>query len=83
MLRLIGKGSKERIVPLTEDTVQALREHWQDRGLDLDAPGAAADGVPLVAPTVVPPTPASREKFGVTDAGEVTRAAGYTPCAGS
>ncbi|WP_257825038.1 site-specific integrase [Burkholderia glumae] len=79
MLRLIGKGSKERIVPLTEDTVQALREHWQDRGLDLDAPGAAADGVPLVAPTVVPPTPASREKFGVTETGEVTRVAGYTP----
>ncbi|KAF1065631.1 Tyrosine recombinase XerD [Burkholderia gladioli] len=79
MLRLVGKGNKERIVPLTEDAVAALREHWQDRGLDLDAPGATVDGVPLVAPTVVPPTPASQGKFGVTDTGRVTRVAGYTP----
>ncbi|MGN4112983.1 tyrosine-type recombinase/integrase, partial [Burkholderia gladioli] len=79
MLRLVGKGNKERIVPLTEDAMEALREHWQDRGLDLDAPGTNADGLPLVAPTVVPPTPASREKFGVTDTGQVTRVAGYTP----
>ncbi|KGE10510.1 integrase [Burkholderia gladioli] len=79
MLRLVGKGNKERIVPLTEDAVEALREHWQDRGLDLDAPGAKADGLPLVAPTVVPPTPAGREKFGVTDTGQATRVAGYTP----
>jgi hypothetical protein len=48
----------------------------------LDAPGAAADGVPLVVPTVVPLTPAGREKFGVTEAGEMTRVAGYTPRAG-
>ncbi|WP_244126027.1 tyrosine-type recombinase/integrase [Burkholderia gladioli] len=79
MLRLVGKGNKERIVPLTEDAVAALREHWQDRGLDFDAPGANADGVPLVAPTVVSPTPAGREKFGVTDTGQVTRVAGYMP----
>ncbi|TWC59555.1 phage integrase family protein [Burkholderia sp. SJZ115] len=76
LLRVIGKGHKERFVPVTDDTIEALRDHWQDRGLDFDS-GAA--GLPLVAPTVVPPTAAGRKKFGVTDAGEVTRVAGYTP----
>jgi site-specific recombinase XerD len=74
ILRVIGKGNKERFVPVTEDTVEALREHWRDRALDLDAGDADQ---PLVAPTVVPPTPAGRDKFGVEN-GEVTRVAGYT-----
>ncbi|KVL65423.1 site-specific integrase [Burkholderia ubonensis] len=76
LLRVVGKGHKERFVPVTDATIDALRDHWQDRGRDFDS-GAA--GLPLVAPTVVPPTPAGREKFGVTEAGEVTRVAGYTP----
>lgn len=76
LLRVIGKGRKERFVPVTDDIVAALRAHWADRGLDFDA--GATDG-PLVAPTVIPPTPAGRAKFGVTETGELTRVAGYTP----
>ncbi|WP_175836249.1 site-specific integrase [Burkholderia multivorans] len=76
LLRVIGKGNKERFVPVTDDTIEALRAHWHDRGLNFDA--GAADR-PLVAPTVIPPTPAGRDKFGVTATGEVTRVAGYTP----
>ncbi|RQR65214.1 site-specific integrase [Burkholderia sp. Bp9015] len=76
LLRVIGKGNKERFVPVTDDTIEALRAHWHDRGLNFDA-GTA--GGPLVAPTVIPPTPAGRDKFGVTETGEVTRVAGYTP----
>ncbi|WP_230686053.1 hypothetical protein [Burkholderia gladioli] len=72
MLRLVGKGNKEWIVPLAEDAMEALREHRQDRGLDLDVAGINADGVPLVVPI------AGREKFGVTQTGEVMRVAGYT-----
>ncbi|WP_273996571.1 hypothetical protein [Burkholderia sp. FERM BP-3421] len=75
ILRVICKGNKERFVPVTEDAIDALREHWRDRGLDLDAGGA---DVPLVAPTVVPPMPARRDKLGVNVSGEVTRVAGYT-----
>ncbi|WDD90397.1 site-specific integrase (plasmid) [Burkholderia sp. FERM BP-3421] len=74
MLRVIGKGNKERFVPVTEDAIDALHEHWRDRGLDLDAGDA---DLPLVAPTVVPPTPAGRYKFGVEN-GAATRVAGYT-----
>lgn len=63
-------------MPVTDDMIDALREHWQERGLDFDA-GTA--GGPLVAPTVIPPTPAGRDKFGVTETGELTRVAGWTP----
>ncbi|HDR9056982.1 TPA: site-specific integrase [Burkholderia vietnamiensis] len=76
LLRVIGKGNKERFVPVTDDTIAALREHWHDRGLDFEA---GTQGIPLVAPVVVPPTPAGRAKFGVTDAGAMTQMAGYTP----
>jgi site-specific recombinase XerD len=76
LLRVIGKGNKERFVPVTDDTIVALREHWHDRGLDFEA---GTQGIPLVAPVVVPPTPAGRAKFGLTDAGEMKQMAGYTP----
>lgn len=63
-------------MPMIDATVEALRADWADRCPDLDA--AAASG-PLVAPTMVPRTLAARKTFGVTDTGEVTRVARYTP----
>ncbi|WDD90484.1 hypothetical protein Bsp3421_000331 (plasmid) [Burkholderia sp. FERM BP-3421] len=32
MLRVIEKGNKERFVPVTDDAIDALCEHWRDRG---------------------------------------------------
>ncbi|CAE6862620.1 Tyrosine recombinase XerC [Paraburkholderia aspalathi] len=52
-LTLIGKRRRQRTVPVSPDTVAALRAHWRDRGRDFDAPGAHG---PLVAPLVVPAT---------------------------
>lgn len=75
LLQVIGKGNKERFVPLTDSTIDALRAHWRDRGSDFDAGDASG---PLVAPTVIPPTPAGRRKFGVTEGGEISIIAGYT-----
>nr|WP_217283408.1 phage integrase family protein [Paraburkholderia sp. NMBU_R16] len=62
LLEVIGKGRKQRFVPVSDECVDALRAHWRDRGLDFDA--ADAHG-PLVAPLVVPSTPRARAKFGV------------------
>lgn len=76
LLSAIRKGNKERFVPVIDDTIEAFREHWRDRALDFDA---GATKIPLVAPTVIPPTPAGRDKFGVTATGEATRVAGYAP----
>ncbi|KAA0080899.1 integrase [Paraburkholderia sp. T12-10] len=61
LLEVIGKGMKQRYVPVGDECVDAVRAHWADRGLDFDA--ADAHG-PLVAPLVVPPTPRARAKFG-------------------
>ncbi|MEK7961088.1 tyrosine-type recombinase/integrase, partial [Burkholderia contaminans] len=65
LLEVIGKGNKQRFVPISDECVDALRAHWRDRGQDLDAAAAAKPpGLPLVAPLVIPPTPRAREKFG-------------------
>ncbi|WP_018441912.1 site-specific integrase [Trinickia symbiotica] len=61
LLEVIGKGMKQRFVPISDESVDAIRAHWRDRGQDFDA--ADAEG-PLVAPLVVPPTPRARAKFG-------------------
>jgi len=45
---------KERTIPVSEEAVEALRRHWQDRNLDFDASDAAG---PLLAPIALPPTP--------------------------
>ncbi|PMS15553.1 integrase [Trinickia dabaoshanensis] len=60
LLEVIGKGMKERFVPVSDECVDAIRAHWRDRGQDFDAADAAG---PLVAPLVVPPTPRARAKF--------------------
>ncbi|HHY6930516.1 TPA: phage integrase family protein [Burkholderia ambifaria] len=65
LLEVIGKGNKQRYVPISDECVDAVRAHWRDRGQDLDAATAVeAPGLPLVAPLVIPPTPRAREKFG-------------------
>lgn len=65
LLEVIGKGNKQRYVPISDECVDALRAHWSDRGQDLDAAAATeSPGLPLVAPLVIPPTPRAREKFG-------------------
>lgn len=61
LLEVIGKGMKQRYVPVSDECVDAIRAHWRDRGQDFDA--ADAQG-PLVAPLVVPATPRARAKFG-------------------
>ncbi|WP_434116268.1 phage integrase family protein [Paraburkholderia caffeinilytica] len=52
-LTLVGKRRRQRTVPVSPDTVAALRAHWRDRGRDFDARDAHG---PLIAPLVVPAT---------------------------
>ncbi|MFJ4291625.1 phage integrase family protein [Cupriavidus sp. NPDC089707] len=49
---------------LSDMALAALRRHWQDRGLDLDAP-ATAD-VPLLGPPAAPPTRRAQRKLAST-----------------
>jgi integrase len=58
-LTVIGKRHKERTVPASPATVEALRAHWIDRGRDFDAP---LDSAPLLAPIVIPNTPQALKK---------------------
>lgn len=53
MLSVLGKRSSVRKVPVSVDTLDALRAHWRDRGLDFDG---TAEDLPLLAPIVVPAT---------------------------
>ena len=53
LLTVLGKGHKERLVPVSLRTVDALRAHWRDRGLDFDDPDSE---VPLLGPVQVPRT---------------------------
>jgi site-specific recombinase XerC len=53
MLMALGKRSKMRKVPVSSRTIDALRAHWRDRGLDFDT---QMDDLPLLAPVVMPST---------------------------
>jgi site-specific recombinase XerD len=76
MLEVIGKGMKQRFVPISDECADAIRAHWRDRGQDFDANDA---GGPLVAPLVVPPTPRARAKFGTgKDDGATATTGGYS-----
>lgn len=68
-LSVIGKRNKERTVPVSPDTIDALRAHWRDRGRDFDDPQATG---PLLAPISIPRTPQALRKHGVSEADEVT-----------
>lgn len=61
LLGVIGKGNKQRYVPISDACVDALRAQWRDRGRDLDA--AVATESPCL-PLVIPRRPRAREKFG-------------------
>jgi integrase len=61
-LTVVGKSKRERTVPVSLETVRALRAHWLDRGDDFDAPSVTG---PLIAPLVIPNTDAARRKHDV------------------
>jgi integrase len=44
-LTIVGKGQRERTVPVSVATLEALREHWADRSRDFD--GAAIESAGL------------------------------------
>ncbi|CAE6850444.1 Tyrosine recombinase XerC [Paraburkholderia aspalathi] len=70
-LQVLGKGRKQRSVPVSTATLAALRAHWADRGLDFNDPPATA---PLIRPVTIPPTPAAQRRH--VDASP--EAAGYS-----
>lgn len=57
-LRVLGKRSKWRTVYLPNMVIEALKSHWEDRGLDF----FDVQKHPLLSPVVVPNTPAAVEK---------------------
>ncbi|KND58565.1 hypothetical protein BVER_03528 [Candidatus Burkholderia verschuerenii] len=59
-LSVTGKGRRARTMPLSPATVEALREHWRDRGRDFDATDAAG---PLIVTLVTLATRSGREKL--------------------
>ena len=68
-LSIVGKGSRERSVPISASAMRALRAHWDDRGIEAELvpPG------PLLAPPTsarLPPRAQRRHEAG---------ASGYTP----
>ncbi|OTP80600.1 phage integrase family protein [Caballeronia sordidicola] len=58
-LSVVGKRRKQRTVPVSAATLDALRAHWADRNHDFDA--MMMEG-PLIAPLVIPGTDAAHGK---------------------
>ncbi|MDR5736279.1 site-specific integrase [Caballeronia sp. LZ025] len=88
-LTLVGKGQRERTVPVSAATLNALRAHWADRAKDdwaQDFDGATEEDKqsgPLLSPVVIPWTDASRRRHrageGVESGnGQPVKEAGYT-----
>ena len=64
-LTVIGKRQKERTVPVSIATLEALKAHWEDRGRDFMQPTDLLNpSGPLLSPVAIPYTPASRAKHG-------------------
>jgi integrase len=70
-LTIVGKGQRERTVPVSAATLSALRAHWADRGrvFDVEDVGEGGGAVhvdvpagPLLAPLFIPWTDASRRR---------------------
>jgi integrase len=59
LLTVVGKGQKERLVPVSTRTIHAIRDHWRDRHLDFDEAGAT---MPLLGPVTIPSTEAARDR---------------------
>jgi integrase len=80
-LTIVGKGQRERTVPVSAATLVALRAHWADRGQDFDS--ASEEGKqtgPLLSPVVIPWTDASRRRHRIRQGGDGNHVeeAGYT-----
>jgi integrase len=58
-LNFVGKGNKERTVPVSPAAIDALRAHWLDHGLSFDL---ASTGH-LVKPLFIPKTPQAEKKY--------------------
>lgn len=82
-LTIVGKGQRERTVPVSAATLSALRAHWVDRGRVFDVEGVVeGHGVvhvevptevhagPLLAPIFIPWTDASRRRHRQAQAGK-------------
>src|SRR5471030_2495315 len=62
-LTVIGKRQKERTVPVSVATLDALQAHWADRGQDFMAlTDLLNPSAPLLSPVAIPFTPAARAK---------------------
>lgn len=59
MLAVLGKRKTIRRVPVSQRTIDALRAHWCDRGIDLDQ---ILEDLPLLAPVIVPGTKSAQTK---------------------
>ncbi|BBQ03590.1 hypothetical protein BSFA1_87180 (plasmid) [Burkholderia sp. SFA1] len=57
-LTIVGKRNKERTVPVSPATIEALTAHWRDRGEDFDSAAAG----PLLAPIFIPPGKEAQKK---------------------
>ncbi|SAL68909.1 integrase [Caballeronia humi] len=83
-LTIVGKGQRERTVPVSAATLAALRAHWRDRAQDFD--GATEEDQqsgPLLSPVVIPWTDASRRRHRAVQGaeggnGQPAKEAGYT-----
>ena len=63
-LTVIGKRNRERTVPVSIATLEALKAHWTDRGRDFMAPTDLLNlSAPLLSPIAIPRTPASQGGF--------------------
>lgn len=69
ILEVHGKGNKNRLVPVSTRTVEAIRAHWKDRGLDF---AIIRDEIPLLSPIVIPQHKAAIKKY------ESDKRSGYT-----
>jgi integrase len=58
-LTIIGKGNKERIVPISARTLRALQAHWADRQLNQDN----EEDFPLLAPLFAAPHAHAKKRY--------------------
>ncbi|TYC51383.1 integrase [Zoogloea oleivorans] len=74
-LAVLGKGLRWRTVFMPDAAVQAIREHWEDRGQDFDDLKSHADSH-LLSPIIIPSTPTASQKHLQEDSGQ---AHGFVP----
>lgn len=83
-LTIVGKGQRERTVPLSAATLAAMRAHWHDRAQDFEgATEGDPQSGPLLSPVVIPWTDASRRRHRAAQGAEAGKGrpaneAGYT-----